>query len=155
MSAAPLPAEDDIAPSAVTPAADGEDDRADDAAPPQCAAAVGVANSSRIAATGGIRDARRAGAYADSSVTPVPSTSATITVRTDSTIEPDGNPTLSESSSARSPNASPTPPATPSALPSDADDAGLEQHRAAHLACGSRRWPAAVRARAAAAPRSS
>ncbi len=116
MSAAPLPAEEDIAPSAVTPAP-----TARKTAPMmlrrRVAAAVGVANSSRIAATGGIEDARRAGAYADSSVTPVPTTTATITVRTASTIEPDGSPTLSASSRVRNPNASPTPPATPTALP--------------------------------------
>ena len=61
------------------------------------------ANSSRIAATGAILAARRAGEYALNSVTPTPMISATSTVRGRSCRAPDGSPTLKLLSSARSP----------------------------------------------------
>ena len=70
-----------------------------------------------MAATGAIRDARRAGLDAANSVTIVPSSTVTTIVRVDITSPPEGNPRSSASSSAYSPVAMPRPAATPRALP--------------------------------------
>ncbi len=89
--------------------------------------------TSRIAATGGIRDARRAGKNADTTVTVTPTTRLTMTVRGSTTSEPLGRSKPSESRSrvrpiaTRMPSPRPTIDAIrPTATPST-------QHRREHL----------------------
>ena len=68
---------------------------------------------SRIAATGGTREALIAGATAATTVNPRPTANPTATVRGFSTIPPAGMSKLSTPSNALRPSASTTPPTTP------------------------------------------
>ena len=70
-------------------------------------------SSGRIAATGGILAARRAGTITDSSVTPTPTITAMITVRGSSTIDVSGNPAPAALNTARRPWATRMPPPMP------------------------------------------
>ena len=64
---------------------------------------------SETAATGAMRTARRAGPMADTSVTPTPTTTHTMTVRASKTSEPDGSVTPNPLNSFSSPRAASTP----------------------------------------------
>ena len=66
-----------------------------------------------MAATGGMRTARRAGLMADTTVTPTPTTRATITVRVSKTSGPVGRVMPKPLSSASSPTAARTPSPRP------------------------------------------
>ena len=72
----------------------------------------GVA-ASRIAATGATFAARRAGSSAETAVTRMPTTKATMTVRGCSTIGADGRPAPKAPNSACRPSATPIPAASP------------------------------------------
>ena len=92
------------------------------------------ANSSRMAATGGTFAARRAGAYADSTVTPVPTTSTT---RTDCDGEAPGRRTAGRCPGRRAarcrPYGQPDAAGETERAADHADDRGLQQYRAADL----------------------
>ena len=77
----------------------------------ECAASrdSGSVEPSRTAAIGGTRVARRAGAMAASSVTPVPTSSDTMTVRIPNTVSPSGRSTPSALNRASMPLAIPNP----------------------------------------------
>ena len=73
-------------------------------------------SSGRIAATGGMRAARRAGTMTDSIVTPMPTMAAMITVRGSSTVDVSGKPAPAALKTARRPRATRMPPPMPSAV---------------------------------------
>ena len=113
-------------------AGERDEDRGD-AAQPREPWAVGGA-SSRIAATGETRVARTAGMIAATSVTPMPTESATTIVRGARSIAPRGMPMPAASKSAPRPRAKPRPrkrPATEAATPIGQR---LRRHGAEHLA---------------------
>ena len=90
---------------------------------------LGTVTSSRSAATGGTREARRAGRYAATTVTTSPSTMDTTTVRGFSSSPPPGMSRPMTLNSARSPRASSTPsssPVTPPRVPTTAASPSTE-----------------------------
>ncbi len=70
-------------------------------------------SSGRIAATGGIREARRAGTITDINVTPIPTIAEAMTVRGNITIEIPGNPAPAALKMPMMPRATKSPPNTP------------------------------------------
>ena len=77
-------------------------------------------SSGRIAATGGILAARRAGTMTDSSVMPTPTTKAIRTVRGSSTVPVSGNPAPAELKTLINPRATRMPPPMPSTVATSA-----------------------------------
>jgi hypothetical protein len=73
-------------------------------------------SSGRIAATGGIFAARRAGTITDSNVMPTPTRNANTMVRGCSTVDVLGNPAPAELNTASRPRATSTPPPMPSSV---------------------------------------
>ena len=81
-----------------------------------------------------MRTARRAGLMAETSVTPTPTTRATITVRDSKTSEPDGREMPKPLSSASSPRAASTPRPRPIRDATSPTMAASSEHRTEHLA---------------------
>ena len=73
-------------------------------------------SSGRMAATGGILAARRAGTITDSSVMPTPTTTAMMMLRGSSTVPASGKPSPAELNSESMSFATPTPPRIPIAV---------------------------------------
>ena len=102
---------------------------------------------SRIAAIGGMRDARSAGQSAATTVTIMPVANDQITALAGITIELAGMSSPSAASSALSPHGEEDARDEPDGRRGQADQHRFEQHGAEHLSLRRRRWPAAARAR--------
>ena len=113
----------------------------------------GSTEPSRTAAIGGTRVARTAGHRLATTVTAVPTTSETITVRVVKTSEVKGSLTPSALKSASSPLARPSPTNEPDRRGDEAGHEPLEHHCAAHLPRARARARAASRTRASAGRR--
>ncbi len=93
-------------------------------------------SSGRIAATGGIFAARRAGTMTDSMVMPIPTSAAIRMVRGSMTISASGNPAPAASKRAMRPRATSRPPMRPNTVADHAEHERLERDQPSDLATG-------------------